>query len=163
MSEYGICWSQSILSFSGLLPGASHHQVRMTGGRKRLDIYYVMNEQDAAELSSFDFREKPGNWTGRFMTRKDAEAAALVAFFALAGPNDVLTSEGYLDEVVAVGTGLTKPEFANDDEITEWVLRFSRPEYDSVIGHNAPPSIIETGEFILVHDGEGWKPERSDG
>jgi hypothetical protein len=155
-------WGCNLLSFEGVVLSASHYMVEIVGGRIRAEVEYVMDEKDAARLSTFDFTEKPGRTTTRFFSRESALAAAILAFEVLAGPGDIMTMGAYLDEVVAKGPDVSElPE--DEDALTDWVIaNTTSPEYDRIIGHNAPPSIIERATVIVEHEGSGWKYLRTE-
>lgn len=87
----GHLWSLDVTTFRGISAGAVHYYGTIKG-RGEYRIEQMLTPERAAALTAADsgFTYQAGTWSNRFDTRAEIEAAALVAWRAVALDDDAL-------------------------------------------------------------------------
>lgn len=162
-TPYGVLWELELLSFQGIVGGASHWFAKLHGRTQDVAVQARIDAAMARALSTRDFTYRVGWESDKFLTRDDAVAAGVAVFRHMAGERDVLI-EKYADE----GQVLAGP----DDLVAEggkrhdtggawwdWRKRFIPHVHPTQYGYNAPPSPRRALEIVVRRDGDGWTVE----
>lgn len=90
--DMGELWFASFSSFRGIVAGATHWHVRVTGPKHEMIVEWRIDAPTAAEWTRADdtFPYEAGERSQRFTHEHDAIEAVKVAFDSFAGPNDLL-------------------------------------------------------------------------
>jgi len=107
-----IDWHLDAISWDGVTPGASHYYgiLRDDDFEGRHEVTRVLDAAGGASLSRYDeFPWKAGDETGRFESKEELVAAALVLFGEVAAPGETLwdRSSIYVErEILAIKEGV---------------------------------------------------------
>lgn len=88
-------WSVHLTSFRGISPGAIHYYAKLNNDDGVLEVTYLMNADEAAEMTDpmDHYTYVEGEPTGRFFTKEAALECSIAAWRALADGEDFLVRQ----------------------------------------------------------------------